>query len=121
MKILIVDDEILIGLGLSRQLARLGHSICTLATNSEEALKIAAQELPDFILMDIHLPGSKDGLETAADILARRPVPIAIMTGYDLDAALRARAACIRPVACFSKPVQAQEIGLLLTNLGAYS
>ena len=53
------------------------------ATDGMEALREVASDCPDFILMDIRLPG-KNGLELTREIKALHPdVAVIILTSYD--------------------------------------
>jgi DNA-binding NtrC family response regulator len=55
-KILVVDDEHLIRWSLEQNLKKQGYEVFT-ASNGEEALKLAQEEQPDLILLDIQMPG----------------------------------------------------------------
>lgn len=61
IKILVVDDEHLIRWSLEQNLKKQGYEVIT-ASNGEEALKIAQEDQPDLILLDIQMPGI-NGLE----------------------------------------------------------
>ena len=61
-KVLIVDDTPANLRILRQALEPEGYSILA-ATNGESALKIAADALPDLILLDVMMPGI-DGFET---------------------------------------------------------
>ena len=54
-KILLVDDSKFLRLTAERALARAGYEVSS-ATDGEKALRMAREELPDLILMDILLP-----------------------------------------------------------------
>ena len=60
-KILVVDDEHLIRWSLEQNLKKQGYDVIT-AGNGEDALKMAREEQPELILLDIQLPGI-NGLE----------------------------------------------------------
>jgi len=60
-KILVVDDEHLIRWSLEQNLKKQGYEVVT-AGNGEDALRIAREEQPDLVLLDIQLPGIS-GLE----------------------------------------------------------
>ncbi len=83
-KILIVEDEAFVALSLSRALPRLGYQVCRVLASGEEALNCMETEQPDLILMDIHLIGALDGIQTAERIRTRHGVPIVFMSGSDI-------------------------------------
>jgi len=60
-KILIVDDEQLIRWSLEKHLQKQGYEVVT-AGSGEDALKLAKEESPDLMLLDIQLPGM-NGIE----------------------------------------------------------
>jgi CheY-like chemotaxis protein len=70
-KVLIVDDEGLIASTLAEILSRAGFTTMA-AFSGEEAVEKAAGFGPDFVVMDVLLPGI-DGVEAAARILRSYP------------------------------------------------
>jgi DNA-binding NarL/FixJ family response regulator len=104
-RILIVEDEILVALGLKMVLEGAGHSICGTAVSGEDAIAAAARDRPDVILMDIRLLGAMDGVEAAQRIAAFLPARVVFVTGYD-DPGLKERALLVHPLAILSKPVE---------------
>jgi CheY-like chemotaxis protein len=65
-RILVVDDSVDTARGLARVLTLLGHEVAT-AHTGPEALKAAAIHRPDFVLLDIGLPGM-NGYEVACKL-----------------------------------------------------
>ena len=63
-QILIVDDEEAICWTLRRALTSEGHKVAV-ASSAEEALRLAAADKPEAILLDVRLPGM-DGLTALA-------------------------------------------------------
>lgn len=57
MKILIVEDEVLIREGMSDYLMECGHEVFE-AGDGHEALGLFYREMPDLVLLDIQLPSS---------------------------------------------------------------
>lgn len=85
MKIMIVDDEIIIREGLSTVIdwEMLGFKFLEPAESAEEALERMVQEKPDLILTDIRMDGM-DGLALAKEARELLPdVEIIMLTGYD--------------------------------------
>ena len=89
--ILVVDDSAdnlaMISLDLQQQ----NYRVVT-ASNGEDAIKIAAQTLPNLILMDINLP-ELDGLAATRrirDIETLREVPVVAVTAFGTEGFQRA-------------------------------
>lgn len=85
MKIMIVDDEVIIREGLSTVIdwKQLGFTLLPPAESAEEALERMPAEKPDLILSDIRMFG-KDGLTMAKEAKELLPhVEIIMLTGYD--------------------------------------
>ena len=67
-KILIVEDEMIIGANISLQLSKLGYEVTGIISKGEDALNHVRQNRPDMIIMDIQLKGKMDGVDTAMAI-----------------------------------------------------
>ncbi|MFD0588817.1 response regulator [Paenibacillus sp. GCM10027627] len=85
MKLLIVDDEVIIRTGLSTVIpwGENGYEVLAPAASAEEAIARLASERPDIILTDIQMTGLT-GLDLARE--AKRLLPdaeVIILTGYD--------------------------------------
>lgn len=80
-KVLVVDDDPVIGKSFDRVLTHKGYAVIT-AESGAEALKKLATEEYDVVYTDIRMPGMS-GLEVAEQIKAQRPwTPVVIITGY---------------------------------------
>lgn len=104
IKILIVEDEVLIARWLKMELEDAAYEVFDFVTTGEEAIKIALTKKPDIILMDIHLASNMDGITAAREIHTKIDIPIIIMTGYNKDDTFK-RAQKVKPVAFLEKPV----------------
>jgi len=80
-KILIVEDETLVGMGLQDQLTRLGHDVVAQAASATEALEQFRLRQPDVVLVDVRLNGG-DGVELAAECQKIRRVPMVVISAY---------------------------------------
>jgi DNA-binding response OmpR family regulator len=85
MKILVVDDEpdIIEVVNLCFSL-RWPEADVTAAATGEEALKLIEQDRPDFILLDINLPGI-DGFQVCQEIRSFADVPIVMLSARDSE------------------------------------
>lgn len=92
-KILVVDDDPVVGKSFDRVLAGKGYAVIT-AESGEEALRKLETESYDAVFTDIKMPGIS-GIEVAERIKAAKPwMPVVIVTGYGSEAyRLRATAA----------------------------
>ena len=83
-KILVVDDEQEIRNLLNHFLKDQGYEV-VLASDGNQALKLAAEENPQVIILDIKMPGL-DGLEVCKllkDKEQTRLIPIIVITGFE--------------------------------------
>ncbi|OXM85993.1 response regulator transcription factor [Paenibacillus rigui] len=85
MKIMIVDDEVIIRTGLAKVIKweELGLELLEPAESAEEALERLERERPNILLTDIRMTG-KTGLQLAEE--AKRLLPeleVIILSGYD--------------------------------------
>ena len=89
-KILVVDDEKFITLFLKQHLEKEGYEVFT-AESGEEGLEVFRTEIPDIILLDIHLPGIS-GLETLEAVRKiNKEVIVVIITAHgDIETAVSA-------------------------------
>jgi CheY-like chemotaxis protein len=115
-RILIVEDEVMIAMCLELELKQAGYTVCQRAVTGEDAIRIAQQESPDCILMDIRLAGDIDGIEVAQQIQRQLDSPIIFMTGYP-DKAVEERAKTLKPLGYFIKPIRARTLKPLLDSL----
>jgi DNA-binding NarL/FixJ family response regulator len=84
MKILIADDNEWVRRGVKNILAPMSHwEICGEAEDGAEAIRKAAELLPDLVLLDVSMPGL-NGLEAARRVREKVPAAkIVIMSQHD--------------------------------------
>jgi CheY-like chemotaxis protein len=108
-RVLIVEDEAIVALHLKNELTKLGYVVAGIASTGEEALKLVNEVFPDAILMDIHISGGMDGIETARRIPRYMHVPLIYLTAYSEDVTLN-RAADTNPYGYLIKPFVEREL-----------
>lgn len=79
-RILIVEDEHIVAMGIKRMLKGLGYTVTGVASSGEDAINKTESTFPDLVLMDIMLKGEIDGVEAAKEIKARFDVPVVYLT-----------------------------------------
>ena len=88
-KVMIVEDEVIVGLDLTKKLEHLGYRVVpNVIRYGEEVLQAAEKEKPDLIIMDVRLKGEKDGTEAARIIREKLGLPIIFLTAYSDQATL---------------------------------
>jgi len=109
MRVLIAEDDPVIGLGLCARLRSLGHQPIGPASDGLQAVEMARETCPDLYLFDVEMP-SLDGLEAATQLASeglRRPV--VVVTGVD-DPSLIERSIASGIGAYLTKPVDTREL-----------
>jgi len=108
-RVFIVEDEAIVADDIAESLRSFGYSVAGTAYSGETAVEKIAQARPDLVLMDIHLAGSMDGVETAAQIHTTSDVPIIYLTAY-ADRTLLERAKLTQPYGYIIKPYDEREL-----------
>lgn len=103
IKILVIEDEMVIAANISLQLTELGYDVTGILPRGEEALAHIEVETPDIILMDIRLKGKMDGIDTANLIRLKYCIPVIFITG-NADEVYFNRTKETHPYAFISKP-----------------
>lgn len=67
LKILVVDDSLVMRKQLAKEIENLGHTVIDMATNGQEAVDKYTQCQPDIVTMDITMP-IMDGIEASRKI-----------------------------------------------------
>jgi len=81
-KVLVVDDDAVVGKSFNRVLSEKKGYVVTTAQNAHEALKQMREQSFDVVFTDIKMPGM-DGVELAERVKASQPwTPVVIITGY---------------------------------------
>ena len=92
IKILIVEDELILAKNLARKLKKCGYEVVGIVNSGIKAIAKVAEIHPDLILMDILLKGDMDGITTSQKIRAKYNIPIIYTTSYsDRSTLKRAR------------------------------
>jgi DNA-binding LytR/AlgR family response regulator len=103
VKILVVEDEMIIGAKISMQLTNLGYEVTGILPRGEDALVHVQENKPDIVLLDINLKGEINGIETAIQLQRLGNIPIIYLTANSDEATFN-QAKATRPYAFISKP-----------------
>src|ERR1700722_7129282 len=105
-RVLIVEDEAIISLDIKRLLSSAGYGVAAVAASAEQAIRAIETAPPDLVLMDIHLKGAKDGIETALHIRDTFHLPVVFVTAH-ADKGTLERARLTAPFGYIVKPISA--------------
>ena len=108
-RVFIVEDEVIVANDIAETIKSLGYSVAGTAKYGETAVQKVAETRPDLVLMDIHLAGKMDGVQTAGEIHKTSDIPIIYVTAY-ADKALLDRAKLTEPYGYLVKPYDEREL-----------
>ncbi|MBX9635315.1 MAG: response regulator [Magnetospirillum sp.] len=80
-RVMVIEDEPLIAIGLRMVLEAMGCDVRAVVDNSDDAVSTAAGQKLDLILADVRLKGGDDGITAVERILARQSIAILFVTG----------------------------------------
>lgn len=109
VKILVVEDEIVVADNICLILEQLGYEVLEPAINYSEALVSLEQDQPDLALLDIQLAGSKDGIDLAWKIKEDYDIPFVFLTS-NADPRTVERAKQLTPPAYLVKPFNRDDL-----------
>src|SRR5579884_809290 len=109
MRILIAEDDPVIGLALGQRVAALGHEPVGPVADGAQAIATAQAQPPDLYLFDIDMP-VMDGLTAAAELASRGlRRPVVVITGVE-DPELIDRSIATGVSAYLAKPINDRDL-----------
>jgi len=92
IRILIVEDELIIAEDIRTKLVSLGYKVTGMAVSADEAEELLQTVRPDLVMLDIMLKGQRDGIDLARVIRGQFKIPFIFLTSYaDKDTIERAK------------------------------
>jgi len=83
LKLLVVEDDPLIGPAVKAVLENAGYTVVGPLRDATKAARVGAREHPDLALVDVNLAGGENGLTLARRLWEENGVPSLLMTGFD--------------------------------------
>ncbi|WP_430810303.1 MULTISPECIES: response regulator [unclassified Carboxylicivirga] len=112
-KVLVVEDDKFISAIISMFLRDLGHELIGKCDNGDDAVDLCHRLRPDVVLMDIHLEGEMDGIQTAEQLRRELEIPV-IYVSSDTSSEVIKRAIVSNSYAYLVKPVNKKELGIAI-------
>jgi two-component system, response regulator PdtaR len=113
VKILIVEDEAVVGLDLEARLEEEGYEIVNVVNNGSKAIEIYKSLQVDLILCDIKLIGNMTGIEAVQEMISFREAPVIYLTAQadrsTIEAAMKTY-----PSAYITKPFSTESLKIAI-------
>lgn len=109
VKILIVEDELIIAEDVKNMLTHMEYEVVDVAMDYDEAIAILETKKPDLILLDVNLNSHKDGIDLAELINEKFKIPFIFTTSYS-DSLTLNRAKDTHPINYLVKPFKKEQL-----------
>jgi CheY-like chemotaxis protein len=103
IRILVVEDEVIIAMDIAMQLEDLGYEHIGHARSGEQAIVLTGQLRPDLVLMDVQLAGEMDGIAAAQAIRMKFDIPCVFLSAFKEGKTFE-RALIAKPAGYLAKP-----------------
>ena len=112
-RVLIVEDELLVASQMEAALTDAGFEVAGIAATGTEALRLAEAQSPTLVVMDIRLPGNRDGIDTALELFRLHGIRCIFASAYS-DQEARRRSAPASPLGWLQKPYTMESLAALV-------
>lgn len=109
MKVLVIEDEMIIAEDIRMMLENLGYEVVGVALDYDEAVELLDESTPDIVLSDIALGGAKDGVDLGRLIKDNYDMPFIFVTSHS-DKSTLDRAKAVKPNGYLVKPFDANDL-----------
>lgn len=106
--IIILEDECIIALMLKNFLTSLNYEILGTAMDGQTAIELIRKTKPDLLILDVHIKGNINGLETYKIIQKTWDIPAIFLTGSSHEVVNIEK--IYSDVLILEKPVSLQEL-----------
>jgi response regulator NasT len=109
LRVLIADDDGVALMALRKVLTEMGHQIVGEASDGQQAVDLAKEQIPDLAILDIRMP-QMDGLSACCAIQTNGSTPVIVLSAH-AEVGMGSEAADVGVDAYLVKPVSAQQLG----------
>jgi two-component system, response regulator PdtaR len=103
LRVVVADDTATMQKFYESLIPKLGHEVVAIASTGAELVRQCDELKPDLVITDVKMP-DMDGLEAAAKIYEKQPMPIIVVSSYHDDELVQ-RAASEHVLAYLLKPL----------------
>jgi DNA-binding response OmpR family regulator len=120
LRVMIVEDEMLLALDLEDMLMDAGHIVVDQASDMDQAISLAerVEGKVDIAIMDVNLARGSNGVDTAAALRQRWNIPSLFVSG-NLDERTRELASQWQPIGFVGKPYSEREVLAAISAVSA--
>jgi|SRR3989344_2186514 len=115
-KVLLVEDDFILALVHRKYLEKINCEVVDSVASGEEAIQSSLKNSPDFILMDIRLEGSMDGIEAMIEIQKQQSIPVIYVTGNSEPATIE-KAKKTNMIGFLVKPLHLEELKAIVDKI----
>lgn len=115
-RVLLVEDDFILAMVHRKYLELSGFQVIDSVTNGPDAIRVALEQKPDLVIMDIRLEGSMDGIEAVSEIQKVEKIPAVFVTGNSEPAAME-RAEKLYTIGFLVKPLHLEDLTRLAKQL----
>jgi DNA-binding LytR/AlgR family response regulator len=119
VRIMIVEDELVIAEEMASKLESFGYSVAAIVDSAAEARHALETYQLDMILIDIRIKGDEDGISLGAYITQEYAIPLIYITSLK-DQSTIDRSKSSRPAAYLIKPYNDQQL-LIVIDMALYN
>ncbi len=102
-KIMIVEDNLILALEMEDTLRDAGFDVIGVAASADQALTLANEHRPALAIMDIRLPGKRDGIDAAIALRETYGIRSVFASAHSAPD-MRERATAAQPAGWVTKP-----------------
>lgn len=110
-KVLVVEDDRFISTIFTMFLREIGHEMVGRCATGREAIEMCREHTPEVVLMDIHLDGDWDGIQTAERITREFNIPVVFISS-DTNSDIIGRAIESNSYGYLVKPILKNELAI---------
>ncbi|MBN2613449.1 MAG: response regulator [Bacteroidales bacterium] len=109
IKILIVEDELIIAEDMKGMLLELDYEVTGVACDTKEAMEMLSLDMPDIALIDIKLRRGDDGISLGKTVKEKYSIPIIFITSHS-DKSTVEKAKQVKPEGYIVKPFEKDDL-----------
>jgi len=117
LRVLVVEDEVLIADYIAISLEDAGHEVVGIFDCADPALSLLREAKPDVVILDIRINGDVDGVDLALRMQAEGLTTKHLFITGSGDPETKARALATGPIAFLQKPVTVRQLEAILATV----